>query len=260
MNLNLSDKIALVSGSGRGIGKAIAELLIKEGCTLFINDRDESVLTKALVELEEKTLSKNLYKLYADLTVTENIKAGLKEIYKSTGRNVDIVVANIGLGKSVSGWDVDDEEWYKMFNINLFGAVRLCRESIRIMKDGGGGSIVCISSIAGVESLPAPVQYSAAKASLLSFVKNTANIVAQFGIRINAVSPGNVLFEGGTWDMKLSENRDNVMDYINTFVPLKDFASPYDIANMVAFLASDMAKFITGSNFIVDGGQVRKFI
>lgn len=260
MDLNLSGKTALVSGSGRGIGKAIAETLLQEGAAVFINDRDESALADAFEELKEKTLSENIYRLHADLTIRENIRTGLKKIHQATGRNVDIVVANIGSGKSVPGWDVADEEWDRMFNMNLFGAVRLCRESIRIMKEGGRGSIVCIASIAGIESFPAPLAYSAAKAGLLNFVKNAADVAAQFGIRINAVSPGNVLFPGSTWDTKLKENREGVMEYIQKAVPLKDFASPYDVARLVAFLVSDAAQFITGSNFVVDGGQIRKFI
>lgn len=260
MDLNLKDKIALVSGSSRGIGKAIAETLLDEGCSVFISGRDENTLGLTYEELSKKTSNDKVYKLCTDLIITENIKEALSTILTKFVRPLDIVVANIGTGRSIPGWDVDDEEWLRMFNMNFFGAVRLCRESIRLMKDNGGGSIVCISSIAGCEAIPAPISYSTAKAALLSFVKNTANAVADYGIRINAVSPGNVLFEGGTWDRKLKENKDEVMNYINTVVPMKGFASPYDIAYMVAFLASEKAKFITGSNFVVDGGQVKKFL
>jgi len=260
MDLHLSEKIALVSGSSRGIGKTIAKCLLREGCCVFINGRSEHILRKSLNELREKTSNKAVFEICGDLTVGKNIRDALEKILKRTKRYPDIVVANIGTGRSAGGWDVNDEEWVRMFNINFFGAVRLCRETIRVMKESEGGSIVCISSIAGCEAIPAPLPYSTAKAALLSFVKNTANIVAQYRIRINAVSPGNVLFEGGTWDSKLKENRNEVMNYIETSVPMKGFASPHDVAHMVAFLASESAKFITGSNFIVDGGQTRCFI
>ena len=259
INFGLTGKVALVSGSSRGIGKGIAEVLLKEGCIVFINGRTEDTLNKAVEELKEKISKDTVYKICCDLTITKNITKALRDILEKTGKPPDIVVANIGSGRSIVGWDVNDEEWLRMFNINFFGAIRLCRESIRVMKEKGG-SIVCISSIAGCESIPAPVPYSTAKAALLSFVKNTANLVAQYNIRINAVSPGNVLFKGGTWDIKLKENKDAVIDYINSVVPMKGFASPYDVAYMVAFLVSEKAKFITGANFIVDGGQVRKFI
>ena len=260
MELNLSNKIALVSGSGRGIGKAVAEMLIEEGCIVFLNDLEEDVLQKTVEEFRNRTFSDNIHSICSNLVKTENIKSALNKIFDMTGRIVDIAVANIGTGKSITGWDVEDAEWERMFNMNFFGAARLCRESLRVMRQKGDGSIVCIASIAGVESIPAPVTYSAAKAALLSFVKNTADIAARFGVRLNAVSPGNVMFEGSTWDNKLKENPADVMDYINKTVPLKGFADARDIAKMVAFLASDAAQFITGSNFIVDGGQVRKFI
>lgn len=260
IDLNLNGKIALVSGSGRGIGKAIAGILLSEGCTVFINGRDEKTLNTTAEELRNKTPLHKIYKICSDLTITENIKSALDFIYNKTQKYPEIIVANIGSGKSVSGWDIDDEEWLRMFNLNFFGAVRLCREAVRVMTEHGGGSIVCISSIAGCEAIPAPLPYSIAKAALLSFVKNCANEVAQYKIRINAVSPGNVLFEGGTWDRKLKENKDAVLSYLNNAVPLKGFASPDDIAYMTAYLVSDYARFITGSNFIVDGGQVKKFI
>ena len=260
MDLHLTERVALVSGSSRGIGKAIAETLLMEGCTVYINGRDENSLNATAEEFSKTILKNKIRKICADLTITEEIRKTLDIISRETDKPPDIVVANIGSGRSVQGWDIDDEEWLRMFNANFFGAVRLCREAIRMMKDGGGGCIIGIASIAGCEATPAPISYSSAKTALLSFVKNTANIVAQFGVRINAVSPGNVLFEGGTWDIKFKENKEEVLDYINSVVPLKGFASQYDIADMVSFLVSDHAKFITGSNFIVDGGQVRKFI
>lgn len=260
MDLNLSNKIALVSGSSSGIGKGIAEVMLREGCTVFLNGRDEDKLNNSLNELRDKTSIGNIYKICTDLTITQNINKALDLILKQSGRCPDIVIANIGSGRSVKGWDVDDDEWLRMFNLNFFASVRLCRESIRVMKESGGGNIVCISSIAGCEAIPAPIPYSAAKAAVLSFIKNTADIAAQYNIRINAVSPGNVLFEGGTWDRKLKENKDNVMEYINRSVPMRGFAFPEDIGNAVVFLASDKAKFITGANFVVDGGQARKFI
>lgn len=260
MELNLEGKIALVTGSSRGIGETIAEVLLKEGCTVFINGREMGTLRKTMREFKARNKEKDIYAICGDLTVTDNIKKALNEILVKAGKPPDIVVANIGSGSSISGWDVTDEEWLRMFNLNLFGTVRLCRESIKVMKDKTKGNIVCISSIAACESISAPLPYSTAKAALTSFVKAVADITAQYGIRINAVSPGNVFFKGGTWDKKMKENKGRILKYINNNVPLKKFASPYDIAHMVAFLVSDKAKFITGANFIVDGGQVRRYL
>jgi len=259
MHLDLEGKVALVSGSSRGIGKGIAEMLLDHGCRVFITGRVKSYLEEIAEELENKGYSGQVFQINGDLTTSEEINGAISSVIHSQGA-LDIVVANIGTGRSVMGWDVDDDEWMRMLDVNLLGAVRLCRESIRVMKERGSGSIVCISSIAGCEAIPAPLPYSAAKAALLSFVKNMSDTVAQYGIRINAVSPGNVLTEGGTWERKLNEDRDKVMSYINSVVPLKDFATPSDIAHLTLFLVSDLARFITGANFVVDGGQVRKFL
>lgn len=259
MELNLKGKVALVSGSSRGIGKGIAEILLAHGCRVFINGRDKTRLDKVAEEMGSKDYPGKVFQIDGDLTVTQRIKDSLDSIVRDHG-SLDIVVANIGTGRSVAGWDIDDEEWLRMIDINLLSAVRLCRESIRVMKERKSGSIVCISSIAGCEAISAPLPYSAAKAALLNFVKNTSNIVADHGIRINAISPGNVLAEGGTWERKINEDRDKVMSYINSTVPLKDFATPSDIGNLALYLVSDLARFITGANFVIDGGQVRKFI
>ena len=260
MELDLGGKIALVSGSSRGIGKEIAKTLAIEGCRVYLNGRTESTLQASVDEIRESTSNPHVRGICCDLTETAAIRDALSGIMKETGRWPGLIVASIGTGRSVSGWDIDDVEWERMFSLNFFGAVRLTREAVRIFKDSGGGSIVCIASIAGCDAVAAPVPYSTAKTALISFVKNTADTAARHGVRINAVSPGNVFFEGGTWDLKMKENRDAVMEYIGKAVPMNGFATPNDVADITAYLLSERARFITGANFIVDGGQVRKCI
>jgi 3-oxoacyl-[acyl-carrier protein] reductase len=127
------------------------------------------------------------------------------------------------------------------------------------MVEAGRGSIVLIASIVGLESVNAPLPYSAAKAALISYAKNLGREVARRGVRVNAVAPGNVLFDGGSWARKLAENPDRVRQYIDREVPAGRFGAPAEIADLVAFLASDRATFITGACMVVDGGQTRSY-
>ena len=119
------------------------------------------------------------------------------------------------------------------------------------------GTIVCISSICGVENLGAPVGYQVAKAALNMYVKSIAKQLALSNIRINAIAPGNLMFEGSTWELKVKENRKNILDIISREVALKRFGKPKDISNFVVFLSSKFSSFATGEIFVIDGGQVR---
>lgn len=256
MELNLKDKISMVSGSSRGIGKAIAYGLLKEGAIVYLTGRNEETLSSTYNEFKPK-FADRVFKFCGDLTRTEKIKE-LVTIVKNNHNKLDVVVANIGSGRSKTGWDLEDEQWNHSFEINFFSAVRLSRETLRIMSEQRSGSIIFISSIAGCEAITAPVQYSAAKAALLSYVKNTANLVASLGIRLNAVSPGNIYFEGGTWDVKMKENKDAVEKYIKDSVPMQRLGKAEEISDAVCFLSSHRASFITGANFVIDGGQIKR--
>jgi 3-oxoacyl-[acyl-carrier protein] reductase len=255
----LAGQTALVSGSSRGIGKGIARALLQAGARVYLNGRDAAALTTCADELRTVTGRDSVQTLCADLTHTEVIADTLSLIAAESGGGPHIVVANIGSGRSAPGWDIDDDEWERMLEVNLLGAVRLCRGAVRCMAARGGGNLVVVSSIAGCEAIGAPTPYAAAKAGLLAFVKATADQVAEHGIRVNAVCPGNVMFEGSTWDRKLAADRDGVMAAIRKKVPMNGFATPEDIGQMVAFLVSERARFITGANLVVDGGQLRSF-
>jgi 3-oxoacyl-[acyl-carrier protein] reductase len=119
------------------------------------------------------------------------------------------------------------------------------------------GSIVLVASIVGLESTSAPLPYSAAKAALVSYGKNLARQVGTFNVRVNSVAPGNILFPGGSWERHLSERRDEVLQQIESEVPLRRFGQPEQVADLIVFLSSDRAAFITGSCVVVDGGQMR---
>lgn len=252
---NLAGKTALVSGSSRGIGKGIAHSLLSQGACVYVTGRSQTELGRTINEFHEEFPGK-VCKFQGDLSSPDTITFLMDTIKREHG-HLDICVANIGSGRSQIGWDVPDTVWEESMQLNFFNAVRLSREAIRIMTSARKGSIIFISSIAGVETIAAPVPYSCAKAALLAYMKNTAPIAAKSGIRMNAVSPGNINFPGGTWSKKLLENPTQTEEYIQENVPLQRFGTPEDIGSMVCFLASDDASFITGANFIVDGGQTR---
>jgi 3-oxoacyl-[acyl-carrier protein] reductase len=247
----MTKKIALVSGSSKGIGKGIAKKLIENGYLVYINGRNEENLKNTA-----KELGTNIRVVPIDLTKEGNIKDTLATIVKDEGR-VDLVVVNIGSGKSKNGWDIEPSEYKRIFDVNFFSAVSLATCSLKVMQKSGG-HIIFISSIAGCESLGAPIAYSSAKTALLSYSKNLSNDVAKLNIRVNSISPGNVMFEGSTWDDKMKDNKEFVEEYIKNNVPLNTFATPKDIAKTVMYLED--SGFVTGSNIVVDGGQLNKII
>ena len=253
---DLVAKVALVSGSSRGIGKGIAYHLLSRGATVYLTGRAQNQLKQTYDELREE-FPDQVCKFQGDLSNTATIAGLLKAINNENG-HIDIVVANIGSGRSQMGWDIPDNLWEESMQINFMSAVRLSRESLRYMMDAKKGSIIFIASIAGVETIAAPTPYACAKAALLSYMKNTAPVAAQYGIRMNAISPGNIFFPGGTWDKKIRENPKPTQKYIRENVPLQRFGTPEDIGSLVCYLVSDDASFITGGNFIVDGGQTRR--
>jgi 3-oxoacyl-[acyl-carrier protein] reductase len=247
----MNKKVVLVTGSSKGIGKGIAKKLLENGYIVYINGRNTQDLEITLKELKGDVKS-----IDCDLTNDLNIKNTIKKIFKDEKR-LDLVIANIGSGKSIAGWNVDIKEYKRIFDINFFNAVSLATHSVDIMKEAGG-HIIFISSIAGCESLGAPIAYSSAKTALLSFAKSLSNDVSKLQIRVNSISPGNVMFEGSTWDDKMKHDKEFVEEYIKDNVPINTFATPEDIAKAVIYLED--SKFTTGSNIVVDGGQLKKII
>ena len=191
----------------------------------------------------------------ADLTNEAEIERALDSTRDAFGA-IDVVVANVGDGRGTSGWGVGRDEWDVALERNLLGSLALARSSMPDLI-ARRGSLVMISSIAGTESLGAPMAYAAAKAALNSAIGSLARSVGSQGVRVNAVMPGNVLFAGGTWEAKVEQRPDFWRDCIDREVPLERFGRPDEIAQAVLFLASERASFITGAALVVDGGQTR---
>jgi 3-oxoacyl-[acyl-carrier protein] reductase len=256
LDLGLKDRAALVAGSSRGIGQAIAHHLLEEGCCVCITGRDPAALAKTRLQFEDEFGPDRLLAFEGDLTNPAIIQKALAAIQEKWSR-LDCVVANIGSGRGKPGWDLADADWEQLLSQNFTGSVRLVQAAIPLLIAGHGGSVVFLSSITGVESTAAPLPYSAAKAALVSYSKNLSRLVAEFGIRVNCVAPGNVLFAGGSWEKHLRDRRDAVMQMIEREVPMHRFGRPQEISDLVVFLCSQRASFITGGCFIADGGQTR---
>ena len=255
MDLQLTDRVAFVAGSTRGIGKAIAAVLLQEGCRVCISGRDSAALDHACRDLNAE-YGDRVFGISGDMTSQTVISAALSTVHQRCG-GPEIVVANLGSGSGKPGWDQGRDEWNRLFDLNFFGSVRLAQEAIPYLQSRGG-SILFVASIAAVEATQAPLPYSAAKAALVNYSKNLSGMVAKNGIRVNCLAPGNVLFPGGSWERHLNARREQVENYIATEVPQQRFGTPEEIANFAAYLVSPVSEFSTGACFIVDGGQTRR--
>lgn len=256
MHLNLENRIALVAGSSRGIGYAIVEVLLAEGARVVITGRSEESLKRAAARLRERYGGDRFLCFPGDLTEPVTIRSLIRRVRDHWGR-IEIFVGAVGSGRGTLGLEVPELEWQRLFEINFWSAQRLLNELLPDFIQSGSGCIVLIASITGVESTSAPLPYSTAKAALIHYVKNLARQLGPYNVRANCVAPGNILFPGGSWETHLAQRHEEVMNYIRCEVPLNRFGDPREIADVVAFLASDRASFITGACVVADGGQTR---
>jgi 3-oxoacyl-[acyl-carrier protein] reductase len=249
MQLNLAGKAALVTGSSRGIGLAIAEALLGEGCRVALNSRHPEELAKVAERLP------GAIAVAGDVTESTEAQRVVAEVLSSFGE-LDVVVCNVGSGQSVSPGEETPEEWQRVFGLNLWSAtntVAAARDALA----GSKGAIVCISSICGLEVIAgAPVTYSAAKAALHVYVRGMARPLGKQGVRINAVAPGNILFDDSVWSRKLAEDEQAVQSMLEKDVALGCLGTPADVASLVAYLASPCSRFASGGIWTLDGGQV----
>ena len=257
MDLHLQDQVAFVAGSSRGIGRAIAVALLGEGARVIISGRNAESLERTSEELQGLKGADRVLAIPGDLSAISAIEAGFSLARAHFGR-IDHLIANLGTGSGTPGPTPPAADWTRLFDQNFFASVRLTEACLPYLRAGSGGSsILYISSIAGIERTPAPLPYCAAKAALNNYAKNLSRHLAPDNIRVNTISPGNILFPGGTWERHLESRRDDVLSMLKAEVPQNRFGTPEEIASLAVFLCSSKAAFITGSTYVVDGGQTR---
>lgn len=261
MEIDLSGKAALVTGGGQGIGLAIAEGLADCGARVLVADLDPAGAVRE---------DGSILGLEVDLGLAGGPERAVEETRSRLG-GIDVLVNNVGICIPRDGFlSVDDAGWEKLFQVNLMSAVRASRAAIPAMIEAGGGAIVTTASESGLQPAPVFSDYAVTKGSLHILTKLLANEFSRAGVRCNSVTPGPIRTPawgpGGVvdklskeWGMELEEGIEHFVREVRG-MPLGKIGEPEDVAAMVAFLASDLAKQITGSDFRVDGGQVATIV
>ncbi|MDE3257250.1 MAG: SDR family NAD(P)-dependent oxidoreductase [Gemmatimonadota bacterium] len=251
MDMNLKGKIALVTGGNRGIGLATAKGLAKEGCDVAICARREETLAQAAGEIE--ALGVRVAAIQADV---QNPDDAVRFVAESAARlgGIDILINNVGGRSGDRLMDSTDEDWVETFDKNVFHGVRLTRLVVPHMRARGGGAIVFISSISGwIPQLSGAVQYGASKAAQIFMAEPMALELVHDRIRVNVVSPGSIIFEGGGWAGLRDEKPEVFAAYEQNGFPMGGLGTPEDVADVVVFLASDRSRWVNGENIRADG-------
>lgn len=249
MERSLKNRVAIVTGGGRGIGRAIAECLLEDGAAVIITDIDQQ--TGQATETELRDQGHNVQFIAADTSSEADVDAVIGKVQKEFGR-VDILCPNAAIYPETSIVDISAEEWDQVCAVNLKGPFLWSKACFKLMKKQRYGRIVMTSSVTGPNvSSSGHGHYGATKAGILGFMRGAALEWAPWNITINAVQPGNILTEG----MQLHRSQTFIAAQ-KAAIPLGRMGHPNDIGRAVRFLVSDDASFITGQTLIVDGGQM----
>ena len=257
MDLGLTDKIAIVTGSSRGLGLASAMALVAEGCRVCICARGEAQLRTAAEHVTAAGRDASVLAVTADVSRAEGIEHVVDRTVAVFG-GVDILVNNVGFGGGGDLMETTDAQWQEAFDQTLFPAVRASRLVVPHMQQRGGGAIVMIASIFGREA-GGRMTYNAVKAAEISLAKSLARQLASSKIRVNSLSPGSILFEGGSWWRRQQADPAGIADFVARELPFGRFGAPHEVGDVVAFLCSSRASWVSGASIVVDGAQSRAF-
>lgn len=257
MPYKLEDKIAVVFAASKGLGKAAAIALAKEGCRIAICSRDEAAITAAAVSIKAETGSE-VFSQVADVESPQQIKDFISAVLSKWGR-VDILINNAGGPPVKSFEETTDEEWEKYFAITFMSIVRAIREVLPGMKKAGWGRIINITSLSVKEPMPGLVYSNALRLAVVGLAKTISREVGPYGITVHNVAPGFHRTDGleriVRKRMEIGEKREDIYRAWQESVPLRKIGEPEDLAALITFLASDESRYMTGNTIQVDGGR-----
>ena len=258
MDLQLKDRVAIVTGSSRGLGLASARALVEQECCVTICGRTRDTLDRARERLVEVAgRDDRVLTVQADLTRLDGVQAVVDRTVATFG-GIDVLVNNVGVAGGGGLLETSDEEWQAAIDQTLTPAVRASRLVVPHMKQRGGGAIIIIASVFGREA-GGRMTYNAVKAAEISLAKSLAQQLASSNIRVNSVSPGSILFEGGSWWKRQQADPAGIAEFVKRELPFGRFGRPEEVGDVVAFLASPRASWISGTSIVVDGCQSRAF-
>jgi 2-hydroxycyclohexanecarboxyl-CoA dehydrogenase len=241
----LQGKIAIVTGAGQGIGRGIVEKLAEEGATVVVTDVNETTAKETADAIGNGAVG-----IRADVTSRESVDAMVGQVQRQFGR-IDVLVNNAGWDKASPFVDSEPADWDRVIAINLYGVLHTCRAVLPIMAEQGAGSVVNLGSDAGRVGSSGEAVYSAAKGGVIAFTKTIAREMARHQVNANVVCPGptdTALFAS------MGGDNPKLREALTKAIPLRRLAQPSDLANVVAFLASDEAAYVTGQTVSVSGG------
>lgn len=245
--INLEGKVAIVTGSARGIGKSVAEKLAEAGATVVISDILEDGV-KTAEEISKKYGVETSF-VVANVAVMDGAKDLINKVVEKYGK-IDILINNAGITRDGLFLRMKEEDFDKVIAVNLKGVFNCTQAVFRTMLKQRGGSIINMASVIGLTGNIAQANYAASKAGVIGLTKSVAKEGAKKGVRVNAVAPGFIRTE------MTGALREDIQEKILTQIPMGEMGTPEDVANACLFLASDMSKYITGKTIPVDGGMV----